>query len=592
MGSWSPSSLPPTATPLVLCSRWETPGWSGLVVPKVASALASRLGSQISSTVIAASITPSGSRSASRPPVRSFSATCGVTSSRMGIGHRVPSARRMRSQTESWSAFFMKPVRGEKPPFRISSRSQNWRGVRSQEGQSREAAFSSAARSGPAIGSTSVPPWGSIRWLAAPSGRGSGWGTGNTETFVMSFLETWDQKRKSRDAGQENRWFKSGDNEPPPALYSAGKPMKGDKRRETPGTSGPRGRGLRRLGDDHPDAGDGGGDQNGLALPPGDDAGAAHLVGAPHAGVIDPRHHAVAEERQHLLPLLLGGGLADGQVFGDAALLLVELDPAIVRDLDDLGFGTGDRLARGVDHGAVHLDLLVAHLGLGRDGPVVPAGLGLESHPVEVLMVPPAEVEPGGLAGGQRGEVGAHDAVLLPGDAGRLFQGDRLRALRPGGDRPDRAGHQQAAGNEDVRFHLDSSRASIVTEIGASGVIAPGSSWCRSPRRASAAGWAGPVSGRRRRRGRRRARAGPRRGRRGARARRPRDRRRGGSRRRLRSSGRCDRRPRPPGAAPPSTRGGRPPPRARAERPASAPWRAAPGRAAAGLGPSSYVRRR
>ena len=42
----------------------------------------------------------------------------------------------------------MNPVSGEKPPFSSSSRSQSWRGVRSQDGQSRDAAFSSAARSG------------------------------------------------------------------------------------------------------------------------------------------------------------------------------------------------------------------------------------------------------------------------------------------------------------------------------------------------------------------------------------------------------------------------------------------------------------
>ena len=42
----------------------------------------------------------------------------------------------------------MKPVSGEKLPLQSISRSQIWRGVRSQEGQSRDCSLISAARLG------------------------------------------------------------------------------------------------------------------------------------------------------------------------------------------------------------------------------------------------------------------------------------------------------------------------------------------------------------------------------------------------------------------------------------------------------------
>src|SRR5689334_5094792 len=59
----------------------------------------------------------------------------------------------------------MKPVRGENPPLRSSSRSQIWRGVRSHEGKSRDSALASAAYSGLRMRLTSSPPCGGMRWL-------------------------------------------------------------------------------------------------------------------------------------------------------------------------------------------------------------------------------------------------------------------------------------------------------------------------------------------------------------------------------------------------------------------------------------------
>src|SRR5438270_2510204 len=59
----------------------------------------------------------------------------------------------------------MKPRSGENPPLSKSSRSQTWRGDKSQEGHSREWLFNSEARSGLAIKSTSSPPCGGMRWL-------------------------------------------------------------------------------------------------------------------------------------------------------------------------------------------------------------------------------------------------------------------------------------------------------------------------------------------------------------------------------------------------------------------------------------------
>ena len=59
----------------------------------------------------------------------------------------------------------MNPRSGENPLLISNSRSQSWRAVRSQEGHSRECAFSSLIRSGWATRLTSSPPWGGIRWL-------------------------------------------------------------------------------------------------------------------------------------------------------------------------------------------------------------------------------------------------------------------------------------------------------------------------------------------------------------------------------------------------------------------------------------------
>ena len=41
--------------------------------------------------------------------------------------------------------------------------SHNWRGLRSSEGQSREAFLISSARSAATMGFTRVPPWGAMR---------------------------------------------------------------------------------------------------------------------------------------------------------------------------------------------------------------------------------------------------------------------------------------------------------------------------------------------------------------------------------------------------------------------------------------------
>ena len=72
---------------------------------------------------------------ASGAPGESRLATESSTSSMIGTGQRVPSARRMDSQTASWSARPRKPRRGEKPPVTRSSRSSDWRRLSVQDGQ-------------------------------------------------------------------------------------------------------------------------------------------------------------------------------------------------------------------------------------------------------------------------------------------------------------------------------------------------------------------------------------------------------------------------------------------------------------------------
>src|SRR6188472_1613796 len=95
-----------------------------------------------------------------------------------------------------------------------------------------------------------------------------------------------------------------------PALNSAARSAKGDRAAGREPLRA-RGGGLGILvGDDHADdAGDGDGEQDRFALPEGDDAGPADLVGAADTRRIDAGDHAVAEEGQHFLPLLLWRGL-------------------------------------------------------------------------------------------------------------------------------------------------------------------------------------------------------------------------------------------------------------------------------------------
>ena len=144
--------------------RWATPGCCRSAVPNTASASAPRSGRQTSSTWRTASIAPSGSRRAKRSPAESESASASPTSRVIGMGHSVPSPSRMPEQTAAWWREVMNPVSGEKPPSSSSSRSQSWRGVRSWDGQSRDAEERSATRSGAANRSTRVPPWGAMRW--------------------------------------------------------------------------------------------------------------------------------------------------------------------------------------------------------------------------------------------------------------------------------------------------------------------------------------------------------------------------------------------------------------------------------------------
>src|SRR4030095_8707336 len=264
----------------------------------------------------------------------------------------------------------MKPCNGEKPPFSSSSRSQYWRGLSSQESQSREAALSSAARSGSASRSINSPPCGSMRWLglAGPSAARSrsGAGTGNTETLVIEFLI-----RSSQIQGNYGPGEAAGDDREP-ALPRGGdgaaRCQRCGARRQTGQDRAlrPRRGRLRFFAagafDDDAGAEESGRDDHGLALPPGDHARPARVVRTPDPLRIDTGDDAVAFESHHLFALLLGRGLADRQVAGDAELLLIELHLAIVGDFDHLALGTGDDLAGRVDEGRVHLHLLIALL--------------------------------------------------------------------------------------------------------------------------------------------------------------------------------------------------------------------------------------
>src|SRR6185295_7634866 len=211
----------------------------------------------------------------------------------------------------------MNPFKGEKPPFVSSSRSQNWRGVRSQEGQSREAALSSAARSGAARRSISSPPCGAMRWLAAASAERSrsGAGTGKTETLVMDILvrirwEPGKAKLRRRRRSPESREDQpvAGAATAPHAVNGAGRGGRGDRRlRARLGR-------LRLVGDDDPRTQQSRSHRDRLAQPPGNHAGPADSVGAANALEVDAGHDAVAEERHDPLALLLRRGLADGEV--------------------------------------------------------------------------------------------------------------------------------------------------------------------------------------------------------------------------------------------------------------------------------------
>src|SRR3954467_11913249 len=78
----------------------------------------------------------------------------------------------------------MNPVSGEKLPFESISRSQSCRGVRSQEGQSRDWALISLPRLVETVRSMSLPPCGGFRWLV--TGKISLWFVGKKRhAFVL-----------------------------------------------------------------------------------------------------------------------------------------------------------------------------------------------------------------------------------------------------------------------------------------------------------------------------------------------------------------------------------------------------------------------
>ena len=82
----------------------------------------------------------------------------------IGIGQSVPLAKRILLQTVVVGLVHEAGQRRE-AAVAEHSRSQTWRGVRSQEGQSRDWDLISAARSASTTRSTSTPPWGWTRWL-------------------------------------------------------------------------------------------------------------------------------------------------------------------------------------------------------------------------------------------------------------------------------------------------------------------------------------------------------------------------------------------------------------------------------------------
>ena len=155
----STSRRPVTYQGLVRWRSWATLGWAGSHFPKTASARG-RVDPPRTLSSNAASRCPSASRSARCPQDSAFRRVLSSTSRVTGMGHSVPSLRRMRSQTPAWSASSMKPVSGENAPHARSSRSHRCRSVRSRPGQSVANRSSSPARSRSTTRSTSRLPWG------------------------------------------------------------------------------------------------------------------------------------------------------------------------------------------------------------------------------------------------------------------------------------------------------------------------------------------------------------------------------------------------------------------------------------------------
>ena len=114
---------------------------------------------------------PSPSRSAMVSPRSSPAAKTSLTSSVTGTGHSAPEGSRMSRSTPSYSAALMNPSSGANAPFSTSSRSQSWRGVRSQlfASRARRRASPSAASSRSRL--ASLPPCASLNIPTSNSGN-------------------------------------------------------------------------------------------------------------------------------------------------------------------------------------------------------------------------------------------------------------------------------------------------------------------------------------------------------------------------------------------------------------------------------------
>lgn len=163
----------------VRCSSWSTLGCAGSQLPNTACASLAASTRHAASSARTARRCPSGSRSARCPHDSARWRVSSSTSRVTGMGHSLPSARRIRSHTSAWSALSMKPVSGEKAPVASSSTSQRCRSVRTRSGQSGARRSSSTARSRPTSRSTSRPPCGAdrprspcMRPLTIPRGHG------------------------------------------------------------------------------------------------------------------------------------------------------------------------------------------------------------------------------------------------------------------------------------------------------------------------------------------------------------------------------------------------------------------------------------